>query len=222
MSYIRTGSIAFFIAIPSALIISFLGAATLIKLYQIPTSREETHILFCIGFIGASSIFASTKMPTVRTFLHEVKHSIMIHITGGQVTDFQVNKHTGHVAFKMLQDRTHFAPFIALAPYFFPLLSLPILVVCIALGQNFQALSIILLGSALAVDLVLGYQEIHPSQTDLQRIFGGIIPAYLFIGAFHLMWIIICWIWIIGGNKGFLYMMHTSLYFAQSLADRLA
>ncbi len=204
----KLGSLAFFLAIPTELVVSGLSVYTLVKILQTKTTLSpEVLIITASSFIGTIGIITSTRMPWLRTFIHELKHVAMIRLTGNEFTDFHVDRktgETGYVSFKIYEDKTHFGPFISLAPYFFPLFSLPTLIAAIVFEPYSPYLFAFLLGTTLALDLLMGLHDLHPQQTDIQQILGGRFPAYLFAGSFHLMWFLLCAIWAVGTREGYL------------------
>jgi hypothetical protein len=104
----------------------------------------------------------------------------------------------------MYSDRTRFAPFIMLAPYFFPLLSAPVFGFALFANNDPQHLVALALAFLLAADLTCAYKDYHPAQSDLQRISGGWIPVLLFILGANFMWASFCLLWILRGRQGFL------------------
>ncbi len=201
----KIGSLAFYLAIPCGVFLSTVGIITLLTLVQKDGLSKEIVVVFLISFLSGLIFFASAKLAWFRTFVHELKHAAVVRLSGNKVTDFYFEEESGHVSYQMYADRTHFGPFICLAPYFFPLFSLPVFFICLIFNKHYQFFLIFLLGFTLAIDLVTGYQEFHPRQTDLQRIFGGLFIAFVFIGIFHCAWFLTCLLWIVGGREAFLH-----------------
>ena len=136
-------------------------------------------------------------MPKFRTFIHELKHFILVVLSGNKVKDFHFDTHTGHVEFAMYSNKVHFGPFIAMAPYFLPLFSLPTLIACFVFEEWNKPMLCILLGITLAADISMAYKEIHPHQTDFKKIFGGFLICALYLAGFHLMWTSLCLLWVL-------------------------
>lgn len=159
--------------------------------------------LFFASHIIAMALSARLKMPTFRTFIHELKHAIFVILTGNRIKDFHVDEGTGHVKYSLYSDKIKFAPFITLAPYFLPIFSLPVLISYFFIGENYLYYQIILIGFLLGLDQNFCYQEIHQDQTDLHKIRGGLKISMLYVASFQLLWLSIIFLWIFGGNKGF-------------------
>lgn len=143
---------------------------------------------------------------------------MVVNLSGNKVRDFKVGKNTGHVEYAMYQDRLHYAPLIALAPYFFPLFSLPTIIAAIFLHDQYAELTIISLGFALGLDLSFSISEIHPYQTDFQSIIGGFFTSALYLAGFYLMWTLTCLIMALFGHEAF----HRAFYVALNLGQKLS
>ena len=204
----KIGSFSFLLSIPvsySLIIVLSLITLGLLSVYRID---REVFALFISALIGSISITSNTKMPKFRVFIHELKHAVVIILTGNKLTDFKVDKHTGHVKYLMYLNKVHFAPTITLAPYYFPLFSLPTLIACIVLEYKFKLMLSFLLGASLGFDLETSFHEIHPDQTDIKKIFGGMFLAKLYIFGVNTLWLMICFIWILAGRNGFIHGAH--------------
>lgn len=215
----KVGSIAFYVAIPCSFILATTFCYSLVKVVMNVTLSRETLTLFGCSFLGAVIVFGTSKIPRLRTFLHESKHAVLVILTGNKLKEFKAAKDTGHVSYDLYTDRIHLGPFITLAPYFFPLFSLPLFFIAIIAGNWYSELFIVLLSFSLGLDLTTALQELHPHQSDLQRIFGGKWIAYLFIGGANLAWSLICLLWILGGWQGLLLAGSTLLNLGQTIAQ---
>lgn len=215
----KVGSIAFYIAIPCSFIVAITLGKALIHVIANAAFDLETLILFFCSFLGAIIVFGTSKIPRLRTFLHESKHAVLVILTGNKLKEFKAAKDTGHVSYDLYTDRIHLGPFITLAPYFFPLFSLPIFIVAIIAGDWYSELFIVLLSFSLGLDIITALQELHPHQSDLQRIVGGRWFAYLFIGGVNLTWSLTCIVWILGGGQGLLIAGSTLLALGNDIAQ---
>ena len=218
----RPFSIAFIIAIPGNFILASIALISFVSLMQNYILDEEIWAIFLTSFIGAVAIVGSSKIQTFRTFIHELKHAVVVIFTGNNLKNFVVEKETGHVEFEMYKDKLRFAPIIALAPYFFPLFSLPALIVCLVMENNSDLLLAALLGITLAVDISMAYTDLHPHQSDLKKVTGGFFASLLYLASAHFLWIMICLLWVVGGRNAFVYTGYVIMQFAKILAAKIA
>jgi hypothetical protein len=214
-------SIWFLFAIPSNFLLGCALIIALIGLQELAYIRSQTLTCFGTGVLGGLIIIGTSQMHKARTFIHELKHAFVVMLTGNRVRDFHFDTHTGHVSFTMCSTKLHFAPLITLAPYFFPMFSLPLLIVCILCDQFYLYPLSFALGFALASDISLGFTELHPHQSDLHRVPGGFIFALLYLSGFHLMWTSFVLVWVFAGRNGYIYTGYLMLEFVELLAQRI-
>ena len=203
--YRKFGGLYFFTLIPLSLLIGCVALINLVLLLLYGQSNNTAWAFFFSGFVGASAIVSTMKLRKFRTFIHELKHAIVVVCTGNRLKEFHVEEHTGHVSYDLLVSKAHFAPLIILAPYFYPVLSIPTLIVCLLYEHRFPELLTVLLGGSLAADIIMGYQEIHSNQTDLKKIFGGFLIAAIFIISIQFMWSMLCLLWVSAGNNAYVF-----------------
>ncbi|MCB0323080.1 MAG: M50 family metallopeptidase [Bdellovibrionales bacterium] len=218
----RHFSIAFLLAIPGNFVIAAVLLFSFLSLAQKYPLATERWTVFATGLFGGFVIVGTTKMPTMRVFIHELRHAVVVLLTGNRLKNFHVDTHSGHVTFQMASDRVHFAPFITLAPYCFPLFSLPTLLLCVTLEEFYPLLLTLLLGLVLATDLETAFEELHPHQTDLKQVMGGFFASALYIAGAHLAWIGTCLVWVVGGRSAYLYSGYVMLELVKSIAQRYA
>lgn len=210
-------SFPFLISIPANFAICLILFVTILDLLVTDRVENKDWALFGFGFIAALGFTVTSKLTKFRVFIHELKHSMVVNLSGNKVNDFKVGKNTGHVEYSMYQDRVHYAPLIALAPYFFPLFSLPIVIATIFLHNNYPEFMIPLVGFSLALDLSFSITEIHPYQSDFQSIIGGFFTSALYLAGFYLMWSMICLIMAIFGHEAF----YRAFYIAFDMGQKL-
>jgi hypothetical protein len=201
-------SFPFYFALPCNFVLAIFVLIAFMALLDNYIIEEEIWSSFGLGAIAVLFIAGTSKMSKTRVFIHELKHFIVVILTGNRVKDFHVDTHTGHVAFAMYTDKVHFAPFIAMAPYFWPLLSLPMLIACLIFEDYNKAMLSIALGATLSFDLVTAYQDIHPHQTDFKQVFGGFLVCGVYLAGFHFMWTMFCLLWVLAGRSGFVYAFY--------------
>ncbi len=164
----------------------------------------ESVMAYGFGIIASVLIVASSKIHKLRTIIHEVKHAIMILMTGNKLQSIVAEKHEGYVEYKMYQDKMHFAPLIKLAPYFFPLFSLPMFCIAMIFDSVNAVFCSLLLGISLGADAAFGIEEIHPFQTDFKKLLGGFFISKLYLVGFYLFWSLTLTLWVRSGFGGIL------------------
>lgn len=215
----KTFSLAFLLGIPCCLLLSLLNFINLGMLIKAGKGHDDIWMFFGLGALLAFCLTISLKLPRLRVFIHEIKHAAIIILTGNKLTGFKVDKHTGHVSYSLHKDKLKFTPLISVAPYFLPLFSMPCLLLCLIFESNFRMLFAGLLGFSLFLDILLGFQEIHPHQTDITKMFGGILTVGLFIVTAQLMWSSLCLIWVSGGMDGYMSSAETTWLILKELAS---
>lgn len=211
-------SFTFLLAIPGNFLIGALCLTTFLTLFQEYIFEKQIWASFAAGLIGSAMVVGTSDMPRLRTLIHELRHAVVVVLTGNLLKSIEVKKHSGHVNYEMYEDTLHFAPIIALAPYFFPLFSLPALAACLVFEDYDKTLLAFLLGVTLAADLVTAYGELHPHQSDLKKIVGGFFSSGLYLAGAHFMWCSVCLIWIQGGRNAYLYVGNVFLELIALLA----
>jgi hypothetical protein len=205
-TYRRLGSFAFFLSIPVFGILTFLCVAAIFELIAYNWFNKQRLVLFLVGGIGSIAIVMNTTWPRLFILLHELKHAFVVLMTGNRLDTIHVGDDSGHVSYATYEETSHYIPFIVLAPYCFPLFSLPAIVICLFLTESSQQIAALLLGVTLGIDLATGYQELHPFQTDFKKIFGGFFVASSFIATSTMFWTSVCLLWALGGNNAFIYL----------------
>lgn len=218
----RPFSIAFLIAIPGNFALAAFGVISFVHLCHYSFGRSDVWALFLSGFVSALTIVATMSLAHFRVLIHEVKHAIVIVLTGNSLKNLVVKKGTGHVEFEMYENKLHFAPIISLAPYFLPLFSLPMLLVCIALEGAYTPVLALALGACLAADISFAYTDLHPHQSDLQKVPGGAFIALLYLASVHFLWTVLCLLWVLAGRSAFVYCGYILIGLLRTLAQQIA
>ena len=214
---IKLGSFAFFLAIPLAFALGVGFAHTGYQIIARIGVEPQTLTLVLYAFVTSAVFFSLRWLQALRTLIHELKHAVLVLLSGNRLTDIKVRARKGHVSYMMYADKTRFAPFILLAPYFFPMFSLPTFVGALFLGNYYPLAFSIALGLTLGIDLTCNYKEYHPQQSDLQRISGGRLGVLLFILGTNFCWVTATSLWILAGNGGFVLAGQTILRFTTNL-----
>lgn len=192
------------LAVPSTFLLGWLGVVVVLRELERAPFRWDTWGGFSVGALLAWLMLNRAQIPKLRTFVHESKHAILVNLIGGRVKKFEVSAEQGLVEYEIQEDVSHLAPLIVLAPYFFPLFSLPTFVLTLFLGESDPLLFAIALGFALATDILSGFGEMRPEQTDFQAIFGGFALCGSYLAGFHFMWTMVCLVWISNGRQAFI------------------
>jgi hypothetical protein len=145
-----------------------IGAAMALgKVLRASGSADTTWIPFLAGAACWCVIFFLLPKPMwIYVFGHELTHALWTWLFGGQVKKMKVTSSGGHV----LISKTNFV--IALAPYFFPLYAV-IIVLVFALGNwvwhwhGYFVYFHLLIGAAYAFHVTLTFHTLQTRQTDI-------------------------------------------------------
>ncbi len=163
---------------------------------------KECLIAYFAGTFSSVVMVTSSKLPKFRTILHEIKHAMVVLLTGNKLNKIVAGAGEGHVEYQMYKSQMHFAPLIALAPYFFPLLSLPGFI-CVALyDTSYPVQGAMILGFLLGSDICFGIGEIHPHQTDFKQVVGGAFFSKIYLVGFYILWPCLISLWVKSGIDG--------------------
>lgn len=195
-------SFAFFLATISNIFLCPVIAFLILVSPLRELNYNESIMAYGFGIVSSVLIVASTKMRKFRTIIHEIKHAVMILLTGNKLKSIVAEKHEGYVEYKMYQDKMHFAPLIKLAPYFFPLFSLPMFFIALIFDSTNVVLCSLLIGFTLGADTAFGIEEIHPFQTDFKKLLGGFFISKVYLVGFYFMWWLSLTLWVRSGAGG--------------------
>lgn len=197
-------SLAFWFSIPSNIILGLISTITIILLLINHVYQKEVIALFVLGFIFGISIISGAKISRIRVLIHELRHAILVVMTGNKLKHITIGKEEGEVGYEMTEDKLQVGPLITLAPYCFPIFSLPALVACIVFEDPYRLLLSIILGFSIGIDISTALEEVHPGQTDFKKVLGGFFMSALFIVAFGFFWVSFCFLWVVGGRNAYL------------------
>lgn len=131
-----------------------------------------------------------------------MKHAVVVLLTGNKLKKIVAESGEGYVEYQMYKEHVHFAPLIALAPYFFPILSFPGFI-CVALyDANYPVQGSLALGFLLGADICFGIGEIHPHQSDFKQVVGGALFSRLYLMGFYILWPCLITLWVKSGLDG--------------------
>ena len=201
----KVGNFGFLMSIPGLLILSGSSCALLIISLSQTSSPVNQWFLLLGGLLASVVLSLTFAVERLRTLLHELKHGVVVVLSGNSVKGMTIGKGSGHIDYTLRYDKLHFAPVICLAPYFLPLLSAPILAAAIFFENQHLDLFLFLLGLGLGFDTSTAFYDLHPNQSDLKRVFGGFAIASIFIASFHIFWISTCLTWANAKSQGYLH-----------------
>ena len=117
-------------------------------------------------------------------FVHEFTHLAFALLTGKKVSSFEVNRGSGKVGLSGTN------PIITLAPYFFPLLTVVVLILGALLDWGFgygriRLATAFLAGLTLCLHVLMTFRALSASQPDIAR--GGRVFSWAFIFFFGLV-----------------------------------
>jgi len=191
----KVGGLTFLASIPALLILDILIVRNLIPLI---IENPPFLLWWILGGSLLGVIFAplfSEGRPYV--FIHEVKHAIVSSLAGNKWKKMTVNADSGSFEYSYYKHTAHLNAFISLAPYWFPIISIPLWLLTLT-NKNPEALRLAM-GFALGLDLYMGIKDIGPHQTDLSTIRGGVKIAKSYI---WLMITLVISLTILGGSLG--------------------
>lgn len=200
----RFGSLAFYFSIPTAAVLTLLVGAQAYYYFQNHPLDVGRIVIFCHSFLAGILVATTLLSERMRTLIHELKHAALVILSGNKIKEISVGSGEGHVHYEAYQDRVHLEPFVAMAPYFFPLFSLPILLVSFFIDSFYPTAALYCLGIFYGIDLTTGYLEITAFQSDLKRIYGGFIATRAFLLAVNLFYLSLVLFWALSGKQGIL------------------
>jgi uncharacterized membrane-anchored protein len=130
--------------------------------------------------------------------LHELKHSVLSNFAGNRAKGMKVLRDSGHFEYEFTKDTGKFNPFIALAPYFLPICTLPALLIAVSMFPKDSAYQLAIVGFCAGIDLLLCIRDISPHQTDFSAIRGGYPVGLAYVIAINLLFWCVLTIWATG------------------------
>jgi hypothetical protein len=143
------------------------AAMALLKVLRACGSADTTWVPFLGGVACWCVIFFLLPKPMwIYVFGHELTHALWTWLFGGEVKKMKVTSSGGHVVIS----RTNFV--IALAPYFFPLYAVTVVVVFVVghLIWDWRGYLVyfhLLVGAAYAFHVTLTFHTLQTRQTDI-------------------------------------------------------
>jgi len=194
----KMGGFAYFISIPALILIDAGLMTHLIK------SVSDFFNELTLWFIGGASIgvclsplFSSGRL---HVFMHETKHAIAASLAGNKWKRMNVEGESGSYEYSYTKRTAHLNAFIALAPYWLPLLTFPMAFLALAIRSPEGAR--LLIGATCCIDLICGVKDLGPHQSDLRNIRGGTLLASSYVLLMNLMIAAVTATWASSGFQG--------------------
>ena len=160
-----------------------------------------------LGFLTASVL--SGKFVVL---IHELKHKLLIGIVGAKTKSLEVHDNeSGSIEFEYTTAVKNFIPFIALAPYFLPILTLLTTPFWTIFWGTTSELKRTIFAYVAMFDICFNMRELHPNQSDLEIVPGGRTIALIFIYSFNLTFFNILLLMILDGPGLILKSLNNSI-----------
>ena len=178
----KIGGIALYLSLISLLILSLSNIFALITLVPSFDFNTLTNLIIALPAIAVGFILALFFIPEKTfVFMHETKHAVISGLAGNRWKKMHIENDSGHFEYAYSKQTAHFNAMIALAPYFVPLITIPLLAMSVVAFYQYHRL-IVLIGSlAYGVDLFSNIRDIDPRQTDFSVIRGGFFVGLSYI-----------------------------------------
>lgn len=195
------GGIPFFITYLSLLIsVSFL-----IRIIPkiLLTSPYEVG-LYTLGLI-IGCYFATMINGYSSVLLHETKHAIFSSLVGNIPKGMNINKDSGDFQYEYTKETQAHNAMIMLAPYWLPVCTINAVILCLIFSPQIE-IRTLAIGLAFGVDLGLGLRDVHPYQTDLTDIRGGLNISVSFVIMMNLLNLLFTALFAVKGYTGIKYL----------------
>ncbi len=162
--------IAALLLIPVSLLLiaAFVHSLTLLQ------APQRTEIFFLAGIVAYLLLHILLYRPVfMHVMAHEFTHAVWTLIFGGKVSEFHVTGNGGNVKV----NRTNFL--ISLAPYFFPLYTVVVLLQCLIIKKEFYDYAVFFVGFSLSFHIILTIHSIAQKQSDFNE--SGYLFSYAFV-----------------------------------------
>jgi len=188
------GGPAFFISLIFLILLS-LGNLLILPALITPESFQRL-ALFLIGFGIGAYLGLRFMGGHFSVLVHELKHAIVSNLVGNRSKGMFVRNDHGHFEYLYSARTAHMNSIIALAPYFFPAVTVPLLLIGALLSFAVPFIPLLLGGIGYGIDLTLSYKDLGPWQTDLTNIRGGysVGLTYVIVMNIAIMTLLAAWI----------------------------
>ena len=192
------GGIVFYL---SLIFLTLLGLMNLLLLPRLFYGDAWSRTSLCgVGVLVGFSCAHFFVRGRISVLLHELKHSILSGFVGNRWKQMAVQSDQGHFEYSYSQHTAQYNAFIALAPYFLPVMT--ILAIGLVFWHPNPALQLVVIGSGYGIDVWSGLRDVKPWQTDLTSIRGGYKVALAYIAVAHLLIFTLLFAWVFQAGLG--------------------
>jgi len=201
----KLGGITFYI---SMLALAIIAASNLLHLPDLWDELARARAYrFAFGVVTGMSIAALLVRDHMAVLLHELKHASISTLVGNRFKGIRISRHTGHYQYSYTEKTAHHNATIALAPYWFPLATLPLFLLTIGDFMAFESL-LLVIGIGYGIDLLSGIRDVGPHQSDLTSIRGSYVVSLAYLALMHTILFTILTAWAYQGLFGLKYLLY--------------
>lgn len=166
----KHGGVVFFISLACLTILAFVNFHSLFALWN--EYAAERWQMFIAGMFIGSWLASLIVRNHIRVLFHETKHAVFSNLVGNRSRGMTIKRNEGLFEYDYTRQTAHANAFIALAPYWLPLFTVPALILSLAWRSN-PAISVLVVGIGYGADLLMNIRDVSPVQTDIQHVRGG-------------------------------------------------
>ena len=195
----KIGGVTFFFALAALALLSVINLLSLTIIIDRQSVRPLLY--FGGGLVVGLAIGHFAIRGRISVFLHELKHAVFSHFVGNRDKGISLRSESGHFEYAYSKATAHMNVFIALAPYWLPLVTVPVALLALCFSPS-PLLAVAIVGIAYGTDCLTGLRDASPHQSDLTIVRGGfpVSIAYLFFS--HLLMFTIVAAWASSGVSG--------------------
>jgi len=202
----KVGGLAFFV---SLIFLGLLGVCNLLTLIR-PWNGEAIRnlALFAATLFVGFAIGAVCIRNHLAIFIHELKHAIVANLAGNKARGWRIRRNHGHFEYSFTKETAAWNAFISLAPYWFPLFTIPALMVAAAGWHGNHLIMVACAGLAFGADCSLNFRDVAPHQTDFTNLRGGFTVGVAYTAVMNLTLGTILIAWVLGGREGLVLLLN--------------
>ncbi len=206
------GGIPFFASLLSLIYLAIINPLFLVAL--IDKHAIYNFMWFVAGLLLGIWFAGIFIRGYLSVFIHELKHSALSNLVGNKFVAFKIRRAHGHFKYKYTKETAKFNAIISLAPYFFPIITIPGIGLVFVAYQTANYFPLLLLGFFFGNDLLLSYRDIGEHQSDLTEINGGYYVGLAYVLAMNTVITTILLAWVLQRKQGlnFLLFEHLKLW----------
>ncbi len=206
------GGVPFFISIICLLIFATSNVISLPQLFYNRAGIENFPIMLKNFFTFIGTAFISGLLSSfflkghIAVLIHETKHRIFANFVGNKYKEMVIGNGEGHVTYEYTKKTRMYNALIALAPYFFPLFTILILIFSCIFWWGNHTLIVTLAGIGYGADFYLGISDAGPHQSDFTGIEGGYKVGLIYVIAINIAISTTLMAWAFDGKDGLLFL----------------